>query len=44
MVNLSNPRDAALLSKARERERLASALSRSLFLYFGEKPPARRGS
>ncbi|MHC4934418.1 MAG: hypothetical protein ACYTGV_19770, partial [Planctomycetota bacterium] len=36
MVNLSNPKDAALLAKAKDRERLADALLRSLLLHFGE--------
>ncbi len=39
MVNLSNRQDAELLSKARDRERLARAVYRSLFLHFGETPP-----
>jgi N-acetylmuramoyl-L-alanine amidase len=39
MVNLSNREDAALLSKATDRERMAEALVRSLFLHFGESPP-----
>jgi N-acetylmuramoyl-L-alanine amidase len=36
MVNLSNPKDAALLASARERERLAHALLVALFAHFGE--------
>jgi N-acetylmuramoyl-L-alanine amidase len=38
MVNLSNPKDAALLASARERERLAHALLVALFAHFGENP------
>ena len=36
MVNLTNKKDAALLSSARERDRLADALLHSLRLHFGE--------
>jgi N-acetylmuramoyl-L-alanine amidase len=39
MVNLSNREDAALLSKAADRQRMAEALVRSLFLHFGEPSP-----
>lgn len=38
MVNLSNKKDAKLLSAARDRERLARAVYHSLFLHFGETP------
>ncbi len=37
MVNLSNPEDAAILASAGDRDRLASALYRSLVAYFGEE-------
>ncbi len=40
MVNLANGDDADLLASARERQRLADALLRSLYHYFGERPPA----
>jgi len=36
MVNLSNPQDAAVLGSATDRERLATALLRSLLDYYGE--------
>jgi len=39
MVNLSNKKDAGLLSKAAERQRLADALFRALWDYFGETSP-----
>ena len=39
MVNLSNPKDAALLKKASERERMARALYGGLFRHFKETPP-----
>ncbi len=39
MVNLSNPQDAKLLGQARARDQMASGLARSLYGYFGEKPP-----
>jgi N-acetylmuramoyl-L-alanine amidase len=39
MVNLSNPQDAAVLSSAAERERLASALEQSLIRYLGTAAP-----
>ena len=39
MVNISNNKDAKLLSRAKERQRLARALYRGLFLHFGETPP-----
>jgi N-acetylmuramoyl-L-alanine amidase len=38
MVNLSNPKDAAVLGSARKRERLAHGLVEALFDYFGERP------
>jgi N-acetylmuramoyl-L-alanine amidase len=38
MVNLSNKKDAQLLAAAKDRERLARAVYRSLFLHFGETP------
>ncbi|MCP3979716.1 MAG: hypothetical protein GY716_10375 [bacterium] len=38
MVNLSNREDAALLASARHRDRLATAVQRALFDYFGEDP------
>ncbi len=44
MVNLSNPQDAAMLGSADQRARLARALERSLFAYFGETQSARRAS
>jgi N-acetylmuramoyl-L-alanine amidase len=44
MVNLSNKGDAKVLSRAADRERLAVALARGLFGYFGEKPPSSLGS
>jgi N-acetylmuramoyl-L-alanine amidase len=40
MVNIGNRDDAALLAAAATRERMSGALFRSLFAYFGEKPPA----
>lgn len=40
MVNLSNPEDAAFLASARRRDRLAEALTDSIFLHFGERRPA----
>jgi len=39
MVNISNGDDAKLLARAKERQRLARAVYRSLFLHFGETPP-----
>ncbi|NIM01592.1 MAG: LysM peptidoglycan-binding domain-containing protein [Acidobacteria bacterium] len=39
MVNLSNKHDAKLLSTKKDRERIARAVYRSLFLHFGETPP-----
>ena len=36
MVNLSNQKDAKLLSAAKDRQRLARAVFHSLFLHFGE--------
>jgi N-acetylmuramoyl-L-alanine amidase len=39
MVNLSNGKDAELLSRATDRERLALAVYQGLFLHFGETPP-----
>jgi N-acetylmuramoyl-L-alanine amidase len=39
LLNLTNAEDAALLARAAERERLASALLRGLYGYFGETPP-----
>ncbi|HKQ59804.1 MAG TPA: N-acetylmuramoyl-L-alanine amidase, partial [Candidatus Polarisedimenticolaceae bacterium] len=41
MVNLSNPRDAALLASARDRDRLAEALFAALVQYFGDEPASR---
>ena len=38
ILNLSNPADADLLSRARERERIAEALLESIYGYFGENP------
>jgi N-acetylmuramoyl-L-alanine amidase len=38
MVNISNAKDAKILSTAKNRERLAHAVYRSLFLHFGEIP------
>ncbi len=42
MVNISNKQDAKLLSTAAERERLATALFRAMWTYFGEKTPMPR--
>ncbi|ANM29300.1 hypothetical protein ABI59_06395 [Acidobacteria bacterium Mor1] len=39
LLNLPNPKDAALMASARERDRMAGALFDSLFGYFGEEPP-----
>ncbi len=39
LVNLNNEEDAALLAQAAARERLARALFRALFGYFGETAP-----
>ena len=39
MVNLSNGKDAALLAKASQRQRLAEALLAAIYGYFGESPP-----
>jgi N-acetylmuramoyl-L-alanine amidase len=39
MVNLKNADDAKLLTKVETRDRLADALLRGLYDYFGEKPP-----
>jgi len=44
IVNLSNPEDAALLASARDRDRLAGGLVRSLFDYFGEPGPEASAS
>ncbi len=38
MVNLSNRQDAAILEKARNREKLATALADGILTHFGEKP------
>ena len=39
MVNISNSKDADLLAEVSERDRLAQAVYRGLFLHFGETPP-----
>lgn len=44
MVNLGNGADAALLGSAAHRERMARALARGLFRYFGEDAPASLAS
>ena len=44
MVNLSNKKDAALLAAARDRERLADALLRSLELHFERTERGRRSA
>lgn len=38
MVNLANAEDAALLAKARDRQRIATSLSNALQSYFGTSP------
>ena len=38
MLNLSNKDDAAVLEKARNREKLATALADGILTHFGEKP------
>ncbi len=38
MVNLSNKRDAALLARAKDRERLADALYQALLEHYGAEP------
>jgi N-acetylmuramoyl-L-alanine amidase len=43
MVNLTNGKDAALLSSASQRERLAEALFVALYEYYGEKAPPPPG-
>jgi N-acetylmuramoyl-L-alanine amidase len=44
MVNLNNDEDAALLSRAKDRERLAKSLASALALYFAPNPKARARS
>ncbi len=44
LLNLPNPKDAALMASARERDRMAGALFDSLFGYFGEEPPEFRAA
>ncbi len=41
MVNLNNPDDAALLSRAADRDRLAKALAAALGDHFGPRPSGR---
>ena len=38
MLNLSNKQDAQVLGKARNREKLATALADGILTHFGEKP------